>query len=87
MQRVEGKTIARKILRDGPFAARGRSWRGSRPQVIAGIHGLPAENCLICARSSATKEVADLDAGLAASLAAAVFELALRWLRERESRP
>jgi hypothetical protein len=29
MQRIEGETIARKILRDEQFAKRGRFWRGS----------------------------------------------------------
>ena len=29
MQRIEGETIARKILRDEQFARRGRFWRGS----------------------------------------------------------
>jgi aminoglycoside phosphotransferase (APT) family kinase protein len=29
MQRIEGETIARKILRDEQFAKRGRCWRGS----------------------------------------------------------
>ena len=43
MQRIEGETIARKILaRRAVRQERARSWRGSSAASIAGIHGLPA---------------------------------------------
>ena len=41
MQRVEGETIARKILRDEQFAAARPLLARQLGQVAAGIHGLP----------------------------------------------
>ena len=40
MERVEGETIPRKILRDEEFARRGRYSRASLGGVLAGIHGI-----------------------------------------------
>ena len=41
MARVEGETIARKILRDEEVCRRrARCWRGSSARLLAGIHGL-----------------------------------------------
>src|ERR1700726_2376052 len=42
MQRVEGETIARKILRDAQFAKARPVLARQLGQVAAGIHGLPA---------------------------------------------
>src|SRR6476659_5158190 len=59
MARVEGETIARKILRDEEFA-------GARPilarqlgRVIAGIHGLPQAKLPQLRSLTATKEIED----------------------------
>ena len=51
MQRIEGETIARKILRDDEFA-QGESDTGAATgqESIAGIHGLPRPNCRSFAR-------------------------------------
>ena len=42
MQRVEGETIARKILRDEEFAKARPILARQLGGVLAGIHGLPA---------------------------------------------
>ena len=42
MQRIEGETIARKILRDEQFAKARPILARQLGRVAAGIHGLPA---------------------------------------------
>jgi aminoglycoside phosphotransferase (APT) family kinase protein len=85
MQRVEGETIARKILRDEKFA-------GARPllarqlgKVAAGIHGLPLAKLPKLRRMTAAKEIAELERDYRSfEWPRPVFELALRWLRDRD---
>ena len=67
---------------------RGRFWRGSSAGVIAGIHGLPAAKLPKLREMTATKEIADLEREYRSfGWPRPVFELALRWLRERDPGP
>ena len=88
MQRIEGETIARKILRDEQFAAARPILARQLGRVIAGIHGLPAAKLPKLREMSATKEIADLEREYRSfGWPRPVFELALRWLRERDPGP
>jgi aminoglycoside phosphotransferase (APT) family kinase protein len=88
MQRIAGETIARKILRDEQFA-RARPLLARRlGEVAAGIHKLDASKLPGLRRMSAAKEIADLDREYRSfNWPRPVFELALRWLRERDPGP
>src|SRR3954464_5036161 len=61
MQRIEGETIARKILRDEQFAKARPILARQLGRVISGIHALPAEKLPKLREMSATKEIADLE--------------------------
>ena len=88
MQRIEGETIARKILRDEQFAKARPILARQLGRVIAGIHGLPAAKLPKLREMSATKEIADLEREYRSfGWPRPVFELALRWLRERDPGP
>jgi aminoglycoside phosphotransferase (APT) family kinase protein len=88
MQRIEGETIARKILRDEQFARARPILARQLGRVIAGIHGLPALKLPKLREMSATKEIADLEREYRSfGWPRPVFELALRWLRERDPGP
>ena len=88
MQRIEGETIARKILRDEQFANARPMLARQLGGVIAGIHGLPASKLPKLREMTATKEIADLDREYRSfGWPRPVFELALRWLRERDPGP
>jgi aminoglycoside phosphotransferase (APT) family kinase protein len=88
MQRVEGQTIARKILRDDEFA-------GVRPKlarqlgaVLAGIHNLPHARLPGLRSMTAAKELDELERDYRSlNWPKPVFELALRWLRDRDPGP
>src|SRR5712672_2543913 len=54
MQRIEGETIARKILRDEQFADARPILARQLGRVISGIHGLPAEKLPKLREMSAT---------------------------------
>jgi aminoglycoside phosphotransferase (APT) family kinase protein len=88
MQRIEGETIARKILRDEQFANARPILARQLGRVISGIHGLPALRLPKLREMSATKEIADLEREYRSfNWPRPVFELALRWLRERDPGP
>src|SRR5438445_10537272 len=88
MQRIEGETIARKILRDERFAKARPILARHIGNVIAGIHGLPAAKLPKLREMTATKEIADLEREYRSfNWPRPVFELALRWLRERDPGP
>jgi aminoglycoside phosphotransferase (APT) family kinase protein len=88
MARIEGETIARKILRDEQFAKARPMLARQLGGVIAGIHGLPAAKLPKLREMSATKEIADLEREYRRfGWPRPVFELALRWLRERDPGP
>src|SRR6266404_8935125 len=61
MQRIEGETIARKILRDAQFARARPMLARQLGKVAAGIHALDLANLPKLRRMTATKEIADLD--------------------------
>jgi aminoglycoside phosphotransferase (APT) family kinase protein len=88
MQRIAGETIARKILRDEQFARARPLLARQLGEVAAGIHGLDAAKLPELRRMSATKEIADLEREHRGfNWPRPVFELALRWLRERDPGP
>ena len=87
-QRIEGETIARKILRDAQFAEARPKLARQIGGVLAGIHGLPASQTAEVREMNATKEIADLERDYRSfDWPRPVFELALRWLRERDPGP
>ncbi len=88
MQRVEGETIARKILRDEKFAKARPLLARQLGKVAAGIHGLPLAKLPELRRMTAAKEIAELQRDYRSfEWPRPVFELALRWLRDRDPGP
>jgi aminoglycoside phosphotransferase (APT) family kinase protein len=88
MQRVEGETIARKILRDEQFAKARPMLARQLGKVVAGIHGLAASKLPKLRQMTSTKEIADLEREYRSfGWPRPVFELALRWLRDRDPGP
>ena len=88
MQRVEGETIARKILRDAQFAKARPILARQLGKIAAGIHGLPAQKIPKLRRMTSTTEIADLEREYRGfGRPRPVFELALRWLREHDPGP
>jgi aminoglycoside phosphotransferase (APT) family kinase protein len=88
MQRVEGETIARKILRDAEFARARPILARQLGAVAAGIHGLPASKLPKLRQMTSTREIADLTREYHGfGWPRPVFELALRWLREHDPGP
>src|SRR3954452_25481886 len=85
MARIEGETIARKILRDEQFARARPLLARKLGRVIAGIHGLPAAKLPKLREMTATREIGDLEREYRSfGWPRPVSELALRWLRERD---
>jgi aminoglycoside phosphotransferase (APT) family kinase protein len=85
MVRVEGETIARKILRDEAFAAARPLLARQLGRVAAGIHGLPEAKLPKLRSMTSTQEIADLRREYhSADRPRPVFELALRWLAEND---
>jgi len=88
MQRIEGETIARKILRDEQFAKARPMLARQLGQVIAGIHGLDGSKLPKLRQMTSTKEIADLEREYRSfDWPRPVFELALRWLRDHDPGP
>jgi aminoglycoside phosphotransferase (APT) family kinase protein len=88
MARVEGETIARKILRDDQFAQARPKLARQLGQVLAGIHGLALAQLPVLRRMTATREIAELERDYRSfDWPRPVFELALRWLRDRDPGP
>ena len=88
MQRVDGETIARKILREEEFAdARARLAR-ELGCVLAGIHSLPGTQLPELRRMTAAKELDESERDYRnLNWPKPVFELALRWLRDHDPGP
>jgi aminoglycoside phosphotransferase (APT) family kinase protein len=88
MDRVEGETIPRKILRDEQFAqVRPKLARGLG-SILAVIHGLPLQQLPELRRMTAAAEIAELERDIRAfDWPRPVFELALRWLRDHDPGP
>jgi aminoglycoside phosphotransferase (APT) family kinase protein len=88
MRRVEGETIARKILRDEEFAQARPKLARQLGGVLAGIHGLDLSQLPELRRMTAAKELAELERDYRSfDWPRPVFELALRWLREHDPGP
>jgi aminoglycoside phosphotransferase (APT) family kinase protein len=88
MARVEGETIARKILRDDQFAQARPKLARQLGQVLAGIHGLALAQLPELRRMTATREIDELERDYRSfDWPRPVFELALRWLRDRDPGP
>ena len=88
MRRVDGETIARKILREEEFAdARPRLAR-ELGGVLAGIHSLPGTQLPELRRMTAATELDESERDYRnLNWPKPVFELALRWLRDHDPGP
>ncbi|WP_315782576.1 MULTISPECIES: phosphotransferase family protein [unclassified Bradyrhizobium] len=88
MRRVEGETIARKILRDGEYAqARPRLAR-QLGGIAAGIHGIARAELPELREMNATREIAELAREYHSfDWPRPVFDLALRWLSQNDPGP
>jgi aminoglycoside phosphotransferase (APT) family kinase protein len=88
MDRVEGETIPRKILRDEKFVSIRPKLARGLGGILAAIHGLPLAQLPELRRMTATKEIAELERDYRAfDWPRPVFELALRWLRDHDPGP
>jgi aminoglycoside phosphotransferase (APT) family kinase protein len=88
MARVEGETIPRKILRDEKFARARPKLAHQLGNVLAGIHGLDLGQLPKLRRITAAEEIAELERDYRSfDWPRPVFELALRWLRDRDPGP
>lgn len=88
MQRIEGETIARKILRDEQFAAARPRLARQLGQAAAGIHALRREELPNLRQMTAAKEIAELTHEVRSfNWPRPVFELALRWLAAHDPGP
>src|SRR5258708_3841804 len=88
MARIEGETIARKIVRDEAFAKARPMLARQLGKVAAGIHGLALAQLPELRTSTATKEIAELEREYRSfDWPRPVFELALRWLRDHDPGP
>jgi aminoglycoside phosphotransferase (APT) family kinase protein len=88
MQRVEGETIARKILRDDEFAAARPHLARQIGGVLAGLHRLPQDKLPELRHMTAAKEIGDFERDYRSlDWPKPVFELALRWLRDHDPGP
>ena len=88
MARVEGETIARKILRDAEFADARPKLARQLGRIAATIHGLPREKLPELRRLTATTEIAELAREYRSlNWPKPVFELALRWLSAHDPGP
>jgi aminoglycoside phosphotransferase (APT) family kinase protein len=88
MARVEGETIARKILRDEQFATARPMLARQLGKVAAGIHGLDLAKLPELRRMTAAKEIFELERDYRGfDWPRPVFELALCWLRDNDPGP
>jgi aminoglycoside phosphotransferase (APT) family kinase protein len=88
MRRIEGIAIARKLLRDPPYADARSRIAGQLAEILARIHAVKTETLPPLARRQATDQVAGLRSVLdTLSQPQPVFELALSWLDRRAPTP
>ena len=88
MARVEGETIARKILRDEQFAKARPILARQLGKVAAGIHNLARDQLPALREMSATKEIAEMGREYRSfGWPRPVFDLALRWLADHDPGP
>jgi aminoglycoside phosphotransferase (APT) family kinase protein len=85
MTRVEGEAIPRKILRDDQFAPARPKLARQLGTVLAAIHGLDLARLPELRRITSAEEIAELERDYRSfDWPRPVFELALRWLRDRD---
>jgi aminoglycoside phosphotransferase (APT) family kinase protein len=88
MDRVEGETIPRKILRDAQFAQARGLLTGQLGKAIAGIHALDRSRLPNLRLMTVAGELDDLAAEYKSfDWPRPVFDLALRWLRDNAPAP
>ncbi|WP_316189523.1 MULTISPECIES: phosphotransferase family protein [unclassified Bradyrhizobium] len=88
MLRVEGETIARRILRDAEFAAVRPRLARQLGGIAAGIHGIPRDKLPSLREMTSTRELAELRREYQSfGWPRPVFELALRWLADHDPGP
>jgi aminoglycoside phosphotransferase (APT) family kinase protein len=88
MQRVEGETIARKILRDAEFAAARPLLARQIGGVLAGLHRLSKSALPQLREMTAAREIDEFERDYRSlDWPKPVFELALRWLRDHDPGP
>jgi aminoglycoside phosphotransferase (APT) family kinase protein len=88
MSRIEGETIARKILRDVGFAQARPRLAHQLGGIAAGIHGIPRAQLPELRMMISSGEIAELGREYRSSnRPRPVFELALRWLADHDPGP
>jgi aminoglycoside phosphotransferase (APT) family kinase protein len=88
MERVDGETIPRKILRDEQFAAARPKLARQLGGILAVIHGLPLPQLPELRRMTAATEISEIERDYRGfNWPRPVFELALRWLRDHDPGP
>jgi aminoglycoside phosphotransferase (APT) family kinase protein len=88
MDRVEGETIPRKILRDEKFADVRPKLARQLGGILAAIHGLPVPQLPELRCLTPAEEIAELERDYRGfGCPRPVFELALRWLRDHDPGP
>ncbi len=88
MDRVEGETIPRKILRDEQFAAARPKLARQLGELLAIIHGLPLPQLPELRRMIPATEISELGREYRGfNWPRPVFELALRWLGDHDPGP
>lgn len=85
MEKVDGETIPRKILRDDQFAAARPKLARQIGSILAGLHGIDRAALPALRTISSTEEIGLLrDDYRAMQWPRPVFELALRWLADHD---
>ena len=88
MRRVGGTAIARKLLRDPPYARARGLIAGQLGEILARIHAVDLESLPPLAHREAADHIAGLRRALdTLGYAQPVFELALSWLDRRKPAP
>lgn len=88
MRRVDGETIARKILRDAEFADIRPKLARQLGTILAAIHGQPLSQVPQLRRMTAALELEQMEREYRSfDWPRPVFELALRWLRDHDPGP
>ncbi len=85
MRRVDGETIARRILRDDAFQSARRVLVGDLAQFMAGLHGLPPNSVPNLQQPEPLSKVWELYQRVGDT--SAVFEKAYQWLADHPLTP
>lgn len=88
MARIEGETIARKILRDEVFTGARRVLAGQCGAALAGIHAIPLADLPALPESDGLAQIEQYEAIYHDfDVPRPVFDLAIQWLRANAPRP